>query len=77
MKSEPIAETRAGQGRWYRQPLVWFGGLVFAALVTGIAATIVVASRFADEPLPVAADRVLATPVTRDEAPVTRDEAPQ
>jgi len=69
MKSGPIAETRADAGRWYRQPVVWLGGLVFAALVTAMALTVVVASRFADEPLPVASDRVLATPIDRDEAP--------
>ena len=69
MKSEPITDTRAGAGHWYRQPLVWFAGIVFAAIVSAMAATIVAASRFAAEPLPVEADRALAAPLSRDEAP--------
>ena len=73
VKSGSSAETSAAV-RWYRQPIVWFGALVFAALVAGIATTIVIAARYADEPLPVDSSRVLSTPL--DRAP-DRPEPPQ
>jgi hypothetical protein len=53
VKSGSSAETSTEAGRWYRQPIVWLGGLVFAALLAGITLTVIVSTRFQDEPLPV------------------------
>jgi hypothetical protein len=50
--------------------------VVFAALVAGIAVTIVISLRFADEPLPVAERRLLATPINRDVADNPASRAP-
>ena len=76
VKSGSSAETSTEAGRWYRQPIVWLGGLVFPGLLAGITLTIIVATRFQDEPLPVDKVRVLATPINRD-APADTEETPQ
>ena len=76
VKSGSSAETSTEAGRWYRQPIVWLGGLVFAALLAGITLTVIVSTRFQDEPLPVGSVRVLATPINRD-APADTEETPQ
>jgi hypothetical protein len=63
---------------WYRQPVVWLAVAVLTGSLAAVAATIVVAQRFADEPLPVAGERILKTPVTRPAepaAPATKDRA--
>ena len=39
--------------RWFRQPLVWLGALIFLASLLGCIATIVVAWRHADVPIAV------------------------
>ena len=65
VKSGSNAETSTDAGRWYRQPLVWFGGLVFAALLAGTAVTVIVATRVGDQSLPAGNVRVLATPIDR------------
>ena len=65
VKSGSNAEASAAAGRWYRQPLVWLGGLIFAALLAGTAVTVIVAKPFADQALPVGTVRVLATPIDR------------
>ena len=65
VKSGSNAETSTDAGRWYRQPLVWFGGLVFAALLTGTAVTVIVATRLGDQSLPAGNVRVLSTPIDR------------
>lgn len=39
------------QTHWYRQPVMWLGLALLAAAVAGGVATIVVASRYADEPV--------------------------
>jgi hypothetical protein len=65
VRSVSNTETSTDAGRWYRQPLVWFGGLVFAALLAGTAVTVIVATRFGDQSLPAGNIRVLATPIDR------------
>jgi hypothetical protein len=65
VKSGSNAEASTVAGRWYRQPILWFGGLIFATLLAGTAVTVIVASRFADQALSVEHVRVLATPIDR------------
>ena len=65
MKSESLIERGDATRRWYRQPIAWLGVLLAAASLAGITATIVIASRSADERLPAADDRVLNVPVDR------------
>jgi hypothetical protein len=69
------ADALPAGARWYRQPVAWLGALVLLASLAAVAATIVVAQRFEDEPLPVAGERILKAPVTRpaDPAPDTKD----
>ena len=50
---------------WYRQPVAWLAVAVLMGSLAALAATIVVAERHADEPLPVEGARVLKTPVAR------------
>jgi len=65
VKLEPRIENSDAARRWYRQPIAWLGVLLAAASLAGITATIVIASRAADERLPIADDRVLNVPVDR------------
>jgi len=53
------------RSHWYQQPVVWLGVVLFTAVIAGGIATIMVASRYADEPLPAAADAVFKVPVAR------------
>ncbi|MEW9625074.1 hypothetical protein [Rhodanobacter geophilus] len=48
-RTEP-APSEAG-GRWYRQPILWLGLVVFVASMIGCAWIIVASSRSADLPL--------------------------
>lgn len=50
---------------WYRQPVAWLAVAVLICSLAAMVATIVVAERHADEPLPIAGARVLKTPVAR------------
>lgn len=44
--------TPADRGEaWYQQPILWFGVVVFAALLAGCVWMIVVSARHADTPL--------------------------
>jgi hypothetical protein len=68
VKSGSHIERSDAARRWHRQPIAWLGVLLAAASLAGIAATIVIASRSADERLPVADDRVLNVPIDRADA---------
>ena len=65
VKSGPRVETSDAARRWYRQPIAWLGVLLAAVSLAGVTATIVIASRAADERLPIADDRILNVPVDR------------
>jgi hypothetical protein len=65
VRSGPHADATDVAGRWYRQPVLWLGALILIASLAGIAVTIVVASRYTDEPLPVGDERILKTPMAR------------
>ena len=56
--------------RWYRLPIAWLGMAVFLASIAGCIGVIVLASRYADEPLPVAGERLLKVPALP--APITK-----
>ena len=43
--------TERGGGKWFRQPVLWLGALIFAASLLGCIATIVLAWRHADVPV--------------------------
>lgn len=47
---------------WYRQPVLWLGALVFGVFIAASIVTIELASRHADEPLPVVGERLLKMP---------------
>ncbi|MET0498856.1 MAG: hypothetical protein ABW106_11385 [Steroidobacteraceae bacterium] len=53
--------------RWYRQPIVWLGTAIFCASLAGCIGVIVLASRYEDEPLPVAGERVFKVPALSQE----------
>ena len=65
VKSGLRVERSDAARRWYRQPIAWLGVLLAAVSLAGITATIVIASRAADERLPIADDRILNVPVQR------------
>ena len=48
--------TAHGAGKWFRQPLLWVGALIFVMSLLGCIATIVLAWRHADVPLAVERD---------------------
>lgn len=45
--------TARGDGKWFRQPVLWLGALIFAASLAGCIVTIVLAWRYADVPIAV------------------------
>lgn len=55
----------AGPLPWYRTPLLWFAAAITLLTLAACIATIVVAGRYADEPLPVEGAQVLKVPVAR------------
>ena len=54
---------------WYRQPILWLGGALFAAVVAGCIAMIVLGARHDDEALPTQGSTVLKMPAERAEMP--------
>ena len=65
MRPAPRSDEMRRGARWYRQPVAWLAVAVLLGSLAAVAATIVVAQRHADEPLPVAGARVLKAPVAR------------
>lgn len=63
------AEVDRHAGAWYRQPIVWLGIVLLAASLAGCVWMIVLGSRFADEPMPVGADKAFKVPLSRPAAP--------
>lgn len=55
---------------WYRQPILWLGGTLFAAVVAGCIAMIVLGARHDDEALPTQGGTVLKMPAGRADPPV-------
>lgn len=56
------SDTPAVPQRWYRVPVVWLSAAIFATLLAGCIAVIVMADLYADEVLPVSGERVLKVP---------------
>lgn len=50
---------------WRRQPLVWLALAVFALLLAGCVAMLVLGLHLADEPLPGVGEQVLKVPLSR------------
>lgn len=55
-------QSEPGAQRWYRMTIVWLGAIIFAASLAGCIAVIVLATQFADEPLPFKGERVFRVP---------------
>lgn len=51
--------------RWYRLPIAWLGVGLFILSIAGCIGVIVLASRYSDEPLPVAGERLMKVPAER------------
>jgi hypothetical protein len=58
----PRADVETTRGAWFRQPVVWLGGLIFVVSLGACMVTIVLASRHADVPVDAGA-RVMGVPV--------------
>jgi len=54
---------------WYRQPILWLGGALFAAVVAGCITMIVLGARHDDEALPTQGATVLKMPAGRADPP--------
>jgi hypothetical protein len=65
----PIDAPATGGARWYRQPIAWLAALILCASLGAVVATIVVAQRYPDEPVPATGARVLKAPVNRSVDP--------
>ena len=52
--------------RWYRQPVVWVGAAILLASMAVCITLIVLVSRYPDEPVQPAADKLLRVPLTRE-----------
>ncbi len=66
-KPSPHTDVVAA-GVWYRQPVLWFGMVLFAASLAGCVLMIVLGARHADESLPVAGGEVAHMPIARPSA---------
>ncbi|MCK9540010.1 hypothetical protein [Dokdonella sp.] len=60
--TNPGTGVRDPAGAWYRQPVVWLGAVLLAASLAGCVWMIVLATRYADEPLPTAGGQVFKVP---------------
>jgi hypothetical protein len=49
-------------GRWFRQPVLWLGALIFVASLLGCVVTIVLAWRYADTPFETTGAGVMKVP---------------
>lgn len=64
-----------GAVRLHRLPIFWLGVLVFCMSMAGAVATIVLAARYSDEPLPITGERLLKVPAALPSTqPVPRSE---
>ncbi|MGD9600000.1 MAG: hypothetical protein AB7G76_16955 [Steroidobacteraceae bacterium] len=61
---------------WYRQPVLWLGAVLFAAMFAASVAMIVLGSRHDDEALPTSGSTVLRMPADRAAPPTPPREAP-
>lgn len=61
---------------WYRQPILWLGAVLFAAMLAASVAMIVLGSRHDDTALPTSGSTVLRMPAGRA-VPSPAPEAPQ
>jgi hypothetical protein len=57
--------TERGGGKWFRQPVVWLGALIFVASLIGCIVTIVLAARDADAPVATTGATVMKVPSSR------------
>lgn len=58
---------------WYRQPIVWLGGALYAAVLAGCITMIVLGARYDDEALPTQGSAVLKMPSGRVDTPPDGD----
>jgi len=58
-----------GAVRLHRLPVFWLGVVVFGLSMAGAVATIVLAARYSDEPLPVTGERLLKVPAELPSTP--------
>ena len=68
-KRTPSHPDAALTGRWYHQPVLWIGALLFAASLAGCVLMIVLGVRHPDVPLPIAGGEVMHMPLGRAPAP--------
>ena len=68
----PIDAPATAGARWYRQPIAWLAALILCVSLGAVVATIVVARRYPDEPVPATGARVLKAPVNRPVDPTPR-----
>lgn len=54
--------TSVTGGRWYRQPILWLGAVIFFASLAGCIHMVVLGSRYSEEPLAVSGERLLKMP---------------
>ncbi len=47
----------------YRLPVVWLSGIIFVAIIAACVLTIVISTRYADEPLPDTGEVLLRMPL--------------
>lgn len=57
----------AAPDRWYRQPVLWLGGLILLASLAGCVLMIVLGTRYADPPLDSVGDQIMKMPLSREE----------
>jgi|RhiMethySRZTD1v2_1073278.scaffolds.fasta_scaffold2392554_1 hypothetical protein len=65
----PIDAPATAGASWYRQPIAWLAALILCVSLAAVVATIVVAQRYPDEPVPATGARVLKAPVNRSVDP--------
>jgi len=66
-----MATPRPPRERWYRQPILWLGAALFAAILAGCVWLIVVAQRHADPPVATGGEvfKVPLSPTASEDAP--------
>lgn len=70
--SRDNASAQERAGRWYRQPLLWLGALIFVASLAGCVWMVVLGARHADTPVPTHSTGAFGVPMGAHSAPVRR-----
>ena len=62
-RDRAVIDMARDAGAWFRQPVVWLGGLIFLVSLGACVATIVLALHHADVPVEAGSGKVMGVPL--------------